>query len=717
MDAPNVNAEASSLRLKRASDWLMGFGVLGLLLTLVAPLPPLFLDLLLALNLSAAVMLLMVTMHVRASVELSTFPSILLFATLFRLGLNVASTRLILTGGEAGHVIQAFGQYVTGDNLGVGLVVFLVLIIIQFVVITKGSGRVSEVAARFVLDAMPGKQMAIDADLNSGLIDADEARRRREEIAQEAEFYGAMDGASKFVRGDAIAGLIITALNLIGGIALGAVGGMSMGQAVEQYSKLTIGDGLVSQIPALLISTAAGVLVTKDSSSMGLGPNLATQLGRRPKATLIAASTIFVIGLLPGMPKIPFFVLATMLVVLWRAGQGAENKAKEEADRKAADAAAEAEKEANSDEAQVAELLKVDRASLEIGLQLIPMVKDSKGAGILDYIAQLRRRLALKEGVVLPPVRIRDNVNLGHKSYRVLLGGQEIAAGEVEPARYLAMDPGTAAGKVPGKPAVDPAFGLPGVWVDEGHRQEAEILGYTVTDATSVLVTHLTEVFRGALAELLTRDDVKDLVENAKAVAPAVVEELVPDRLSYGEIQQVLRNLLGEGVAVRNMPAILETLADSVAKTRDPEALSELCRQRLGRALCEQHGDANGTVHAVTLDPTIEARLAAAVGRGPDGGPPLEPVGPAYLTRLVEEIADAIGTSTKSGKDVVVLVRSNVRRFLAELVRASLPKVAVLSFNEVIPARAVDTVAVVRMPDPAAAAAAGTAPAPARSAG
>ncbi|MEM8709397.1 MAG: flagellar biosynthesis protein FlhA [Planctomycetota bacterium] len=693
------------------SDWFLGFGVLGLMMTLVAPLPPVALDLLLALNLSCAVMLLMLTMHARSAVELSTFPTILLFATLFRLGLNVASTRLILTGGEAGNVIQAFGQYVTGDNLGVGLVVFLVLIIIQFVVITKGSGRVSEVAARFVLDAMPGKQMAIDADLNGGLIDADLAKERREEVAREAEFYGAMDGASKFVRGDAVAGLIITGLNLVGGIAIGASSGMSIGQAVDQFSKLTIGDGLVSQIPALLISTAAGVLVTKDSSAVGLGPNLAHQMSQRPKATLIAAATIFTIGLLPGMPKLPFFVLSTALVLMWRGGQAAEG----ERERSQVAAAKVAEAEASpepTDEEEVAELLKVDRASLEIGYQLIPMVQDKTGSGILDHIAQLRRRFALKEGVVLPPVRIRDNIKLGPKAYRVLAGGQEIAAGEVEPTLFMAMDPGTAVRKIKGKPAVDPAFGLPAVWIDGTRRDDAEILGYTVIDPTSVLVTHLSEVLRSALPELITRDDVKDLIENAKAVAPAVVEELIPDRLGLGEVQQVLRNLLTEGVAIRNMPAILETLSDNAQKTRDVETLTELSRQRLGRALCEQHGDASGTIYAVTLDPAIEAQVAAAVGRSSD--PDAAAIGPAYLTRLVEEIGESIGSASQSGKNVVLLVRSGVRRFLAELVRASPPKVAVLSFNEVVPARAVDTVAVVRMGDAGSAQAPASGPAPAQ---
>jgi flagellar biosynthesis protein FlhA len=680
------------------SDWFLGFGVLGLMLTLVAPLPPLALDLLLALNLSGAVMLLMLTMHARDATELTTFPTILLFATLFRLGLNVASTRLILTGGEAGSVIQAFGQYVTGDNLGVGLVVFLVLIIIQFVVITKGSGRVSEVAARFVLDAMPGKQMAIDADLNGGLIDADQARDRRENVAREAEFYGAMDGASKFVRGDAVAGLIITGLNLVGGIAIGASGGMSIGQAVGQFSKLTIGDGLVSQIPALLISTAAGVLVTKDSSDIGLGPNLALQMGRRPKATLISAATIFAIGLLPGMPKLPFFILSTALVLMWRGGQAAEDARDLEVVEQAEAAEADA-TPAPTDDEEVAELLKVDRASLEIGYQLIPMVQDSSGSGILDHIAQLRRRFALKEGVVLPPVRIRDNIKLAPKAYRVLAGGQEIAAGEVEPTLFMAMDPGTAAGKIKGKAAIDPAFGLPAVWIDASKRDEAEILGYTVIDPTSVLVTHLSEVLRGALPELITRDDVKDLIENAKAIAPAVVEELIPDRLGLGEIQQVLRNLLAEGVAIRNMPAILETLSDNAPKTRDVETLTELTRQRLGRALCEQYGDSNGTIHAITLDPSIEAQLAAAVGRSND--PDASAIGPAYLTKLVEEIGLSLGHASQSGKDVVVLVRSGIRRFLAELVRSSLPKSAVLSFNEVVSARAVDTVTVVRMKETA----------------
>src|SRR5262245_2829895 len=408
--------------LTRWADWAMGLGVLGLMVTLLVPLPAPVLDVLLAFNISISVLILLVTMSVKSSVELSTFPAVLLFATLFRLGLNVASTRLILSEGRAGRIISAFGHFVVGDNLAVGLIVFLILVVIQFVVITKGAGRISEVAARFVLDAMPGKQMAIDADLNAGLIDSDEARARRAGVASEAEFYGAMDGASKFVRGDAIAGLIITALNLVGGIAFATWNGMDFATATNRYSKLTIGDGLVSQIPALLISTAAAVLVTKNSSDTTLGPNLVTQVGGRPRATLIAAGMLATIGLLPGLPAAPFLVLATLLLVLWRATRGADAPAAA-LERAQADAQQAAKPEARA-EKPVEELLQVDRIGLEIGYRLIPFVGESRTSGILDHVAQMRRRFATKHGVVLPPVRVQDNIRLAPNAYRVLLAGQ-----------------------------------------------------------------------------------------------------------------------------------------------------------------------------------------------------------------------------------------------------------------------------------------------------
>jgi flagellar biosynthesis protein FlhA len=691
-------AQAAGAFLKRYADWIMGVGVLGLVVTLVSPIPPLVLDVLLAVNITGSLLILLLTMNTRQSSELSVFPTLLLFATLFRLGLNVASTRLILSGGDAGQIIKAFGHYVCGDNLTVGLVVFLILVVIQFVVITKGSGRISEVAARFVLDAMPGKQMAIDADLNTGLIDADEARSRRTKIAAEAEFYGAMDGASKFVRGDAIAGLIITALNLVGGITIAVINGMSFGEAGERYSILSIGDGLVSQIPALLVSTASGVLVTKASNESSLGTQMLAQVGGKPRATLIAAGMLFAIGLLPGLPKLPFFILAAALVVTWRNTRGVESADEllGEPKRPAAPAPAKDEVPAAQRESEAAlELLKVDRVALEIGYRLISLVQDPRGQGILDHVAQLRRRFASREGVVLPPVRIKDNIKLAPNGYRILVGGQEVARGEIEPGQFLAMDSGAAGGKVPGTPTKDPAFGLPALWINEAHKDEAEILGYTVIDPVSVLVTHLSEVLRGALGEILTRDDVKELVENAKKLTPAVVEELVPAKIGYGEVQAVLRNLLREGVSVRNVPLILEVLADSVPRTKDVDALSELVRQRLGRALCEAHADRVGVVHAVTLDPRIESRLAAAVGGAND---PEQPgVNPAYLQRLVERIGESIASATKSGADVVLLARSNVRRFLGELVRASLPKVSVLSYQEIVPAKSVQTVGVVRL--------------------
>jgi len=694
--------------LRRYSDWVLGIGVLLLMVVLLTPVAPIILDGMLGASLAGALLLLLVTMNVKGSSELSTFPTILLFATLFRLGLNVASTRLILTEGKAGGIITAFGRYVIGDNLTVGLVIFLILVIIQFVVITKGAGRISEVAARFVLDAMPGKQMAIDADLNAGLIDSDDARDRREKIAKEAEFYGAMDGASKFVRGDAIAGLIITALNLLGGMTIGMINGIGLGEAAERYSMLTVGDGLVSQVPALLISTASAILVTKATGDSSLGESLFSQVGGRPKATLIASGMMFTIGMLPGMPMLPFGVLAVVLLVAWRSTRGAEG-----ADdllgiikRKSAAAGAPGAAGATGEDGEPAAgeqpdetmaLLQVDRVALEIGYRLIPFVQDKNGAGILDHISQLRKRFAGKDGVVLPPVRIKDNIRLAPGAYRILVGGQEVGRGELEPGHHLAMDGGGSSQKLRGKKTVDPAFGLPAVWISASDRDEAELAGYTVIDPTSVLVTHLSEVLKASFPEILNRDDVKELIENAKQTSATVVEELIPDKMSYGDVQKVLRNLIGEGVPIRNMPAILETLADHAGRTKDAETLTELVRQRLGRVLCEQYADEAGTLHAVTLDPGVESRLAAAVGTGND--PEAAPVSPAVLQALVERLGDTIAQAARGGREIVVLVRSNVRRFMTELVRASLPKVAVLSYNEVVPARAVETAAVVKLED------------------
>lgn len=694
----------------RHADLILGLGVLGLLVTLVVPLPPVILDLLLTLNITAGLLTLLLTLNVRDPAELSTFPTILLFATLFRLGLNVASTRLILSGGDAGSVIDSFGKYVVRDNLAVGLVVFLILIVIQFVVITKGAGRISEVAARFVLDAMPGKQMAIDADLNAGLIDSDDARERRAAIAAEAEFYGAMDGASKFVRGDAIAGLIITALNLLGGVAIGMMNSMTLGEAAGRYSMLTIGDGLVSQIPALFISTAAAVLTTRASGRQSLGQNLAAQFGSRPRATIVAAFVVFVLGALPGMPGLPFFLLASALLLLWNSTRGTEGPKDLLAGLDSEEKASlglpgelgdeESEDPEERERRELAEMLEVDRLGLEIGYRLIPLVQDTGGGGILEHISQLRKRMARTDGVLLPPVRIKDDIRLEPNAYRVMVGGVEVANGSIEPDRWLAIGADGLDGngpEIPGKVTVDPTFGLPAVWVGEKDRDEAELRGATVIDPTSVLVTHLSETIRKNFPDLLTRDDVKQMVEGAKRACPAVVEELVPDKLGLGEIQTVLRNLLREEVPLRNLPLILETLADQALRTKDPETLTEAVRGRLARSLCEQHAGPGGVIHAVTLDPAIEARLAAAVTQRTSSE--AEPVGPAYLQMLVERIGDGLTEAARGGREAVLLVRSGVRRFAAELVRSSLPKTAVLSYNEVTPAASVETAGIVRMED------------------
>ena len=477
---------------------------------------------------------------------------------------------------------------------------------------------------------------------------------------------------------------------------------MSIAEAGERYSKLTIGDGLVSQIPALFISTAAAVLTTRATGRSSLGQSLAAQMGSRPRATLIAAGMLITMGLLPGMPSMPFLVLAGVLVLIWSATREFDGAAelmevmqpKVEVPEGFAEAG-EQDPEQDADR-EVADLLGTDRVALEIGYRLIPLVKDVGGAGLLDHVAQLRKRIASRDGVVLPPVRIKDNIRLAPSDYRIVVGGVEVDKGSIEPGSFLAMEGGTSGlPQLAGKPTIDPAFGLPAVWVSANDRDEAELLGYTVIDATSVLITHLSEVLVGALPEILSRDDVKQLVEAAKVDAPAVVEELVPDRMSYGEIQGVLKNLLREGVALKNMPLILEAMADGANKSKDPEALTEMVRQRLARSLCEQHSGPDGTLRAVTLDPEVESMLTAALGQRSGAGG--EAVGPAYLQTLVEHIEARLSEAARGGAEAVVLVRSGVRRFVAELIRSTLPKVAVLSFNEVVPAASLETLGVVRM--------------------
>jgi len=655
--------------------------VVAILGVMLVPLPTAVLDLSLAVNLTVSLLIVMTVLNTPRPIEFSTFPTVLLFTALFRLALNVASTRLILLDGDAGHLIRAFGDFVVGGNYLVGIIVFLILIVIQFVVITRGQGRISEVAARFTLDAMPGKQMAIDADLNAGIITNDEAKARRAELTREAEFYGAMDGAGKFVRGDAIAGIIITGINLVGGVLIGVLSkGLDVGAAFDRYAMLTVGDGLVSQIPGLLISTSAGILVTKSASEHGLGGEVGGQLLGRPAAMRTVGIVLLALALLPGMPTAAFLLLTA---AVWLGAQRLDGK------KKASRAIAAAAAAPAETEPPVEELLGVDRLGIEIGYRLIGLVDAGKHGGLLDHIRAVRRQFAQDVGIVIPPIRVKDNIQLDPNTYRVLLNGQPIASGELRAGQFLAMDPTGHAPPVPGLDTVEPAFGLPAKWIVEADKDRAEVAGYTVIDAPSVLVTHLAEVVKSVAHELLSRDDVKALTENLKKSNPAIVEELIPAQLSLGHLHQVLSALLREKVPIKNLATILEALADGVLETKDVRALCERARTRLARAILAPHLDPKGTLHAAVIDPTLERSLAEAVG-GAEG---LTSLPPGFLSRFVDSTAEALGKLTKSGRDPVLITRASLRPFLAEAVCGVVPSAAVLSYQETAPASKVETVA------------------------
>jgi flagellar biosynthesis protein FlhA len=667
-----------------AKNSLLALFFVAILGVMLVPVPSLLLDAMLCLNITSSLLILMAVLNAGRPVEFSTFPSVLLFTALFRLALNVASTRLILLEGDAGDVIKTFGQFVVGGEPLVGIVIFLVLVVIQFIVITKGQGRISEVAARFALDSLPGKQMSIDADLGAGLITADEARVRRQALTTEMEFYGAMDGAGKFVRGDAIAGLIITGINIVGGLVMGiAFSGMSAGAAFEKYTILTIGDGLVAQIPALLVSTAAGILVTKGASESSLGEEMGEQMLASGRTLRLVAGVLVVIALLPGMPTLLFLGIAGALLAYSGAADAALARA---ATEKAAAAAA---KETKPDENQqpVEELLGVDRLGVELGFRLIGLVEPGKHGGLLDHIRALRRQFAQNLGLVVPPIRVRDNVQLEPNTYRITLGGQEVARGTLRAGQYLAMDPSGTAAPIQGIETVEPAFGLPARWIAESDKDRAELLGYTVIDAASVLITHLTESLKKIAGELLSRDDVKSLVDNLKKSSPAVVDELIPSQLTVGQVQRVLAGLLREGVPIRNLQTILEALADACAETKDLRQLTEHVRGRIARTIVEPHLDPAGTLHAAFLDPDLERNLAEALA-GNEGAANL-PAG--FLGRFVDRTAEALSTMARNGRDPVLVTRASLRPFLAEAIAGVIPNAAVLSYQETSPARKVET--------------------------
>jgi flagellar biosynthesis protein FlhA len=672
-------------RLLKHADLAAAMLVVLVVVMMVVPLPPALIDIAITLNIAGALAILITTMYVLKAVDFAAFPSLLLLTTLLRLAINVSVTRLILLHANAGGVIHAFGNFVVGGNLMVGLVIFAILIAIQFAVITSGAGRVAEVAARFTLDAMPGKQMAIDADLNAGQITDDEARERRAEIRKEADFYGAMDGASKFVRGDAIAGVLIVAINLLGGMVVGVLQHhLSIGSAVHTFSLLTVGDGLAAQIPALLISTAMGVIVTRSGSDGDLGTEISTQMLRQPRAATVAGAFICVMGLVPGLPKIPFFVVGGILVMVGRTI----------AKQQAAAAVALPPKELEGPPADpVTGALAVDPLELAIGFGLVPMVDQRSGGGLLARVGLVRKQIASELGIVIAPVRIHDDVALDSHEYVLRVRGAEVARGKLIPGHRLAMNPGDAVEGLPGIPTVEPAFGLAAVWIDDNARAEAEALGYTVVDGESVVVTHLTETIRRHADELLTRQETKRLLDGLKEQNAAAVDEVVPDKLSVGEIQRALQHLLREGVSIRDLGTIVESLGDRALLTRDPAQLAEAARQALGRTITAAFVDEDKTLRAISLDPTLEYEVAESLAQTPEGE--VLALDPARARALLHALAEQVDRLTASGRRPVVICSSRVRRHIRRLVEHAFPQLAVVSHNEIVPGVKVESAGLV----------------------
>jgi flagellar biosynthesis protein FlhA len=679
----------------RHSDLAAAGAVVLVIAMMIIPLPPFLLDFFITMNISAALMIVVATMYVPRALDFSSFPSVLLLTTLFRLAINVSVTRLILLHGDAGHVVEAFGNFVVGGNVIVGLVVFLILIVIQFVVITNGAGRVAEVGARFTLDAMPGKQMAIDADLNTGQITDEEARRRRAEIAQEADFYGAMDGASKFVKGDAMAGILITSINLLGGIVVGVVQQhLAFSEAGHHFSLLSIGDGLCAQIPALLISVATGILVTRSAGQDNLGATVSTQILDQRKAPLIAGAMVLVFGLVPGLPKIPFFLIGGVLFAIgWTLKDKPNSKevAAEERAKAALPAGEAAQLPAPRDAAL--EALALDPLELAIGFGLVPLVDQQAGGTLLARVGTIRRQIASELGMVIPAVRIRDDVNLDSHEYVMRVRGTEVARGGVMAGHHMAMNPGDAMGQLPGIATTEPAFGLPAVWIADAGRAEAEALGWTVVDGESVVVTHLTETIRKHAGELLTRQETRHLLDQLKEVNAAVVDEVVPDVLSLGEVQRVLQALLREGVSIRDLGSILEAIGDKARLTRDPAMLAEYARQALGRTIVAPFLDTDGALRVIAVDPQTEQGMAEALVQTADGE--FLAMDPAQAAAIVDTAAGQVEMAIAMGHRPVLLCSARVRRHLRSLCEQRLPQLAVCSYNEIPAGIGVETTGVI----------------------
>ena len=669
--------------ITKSSDFILAVSIIVILALMVIPLPTWTLDIFLTLSISVSLVVLMITMYIVKPLDLAVFPGLLLVLTLFRLALNVASTRLILGQAFAGRVIEAFGTFVVKGNYIVGFVIFLVLVLINFLVIVKGSGRIAEVAARFTLDAMPGKQMAIDADLNAGIINEKDARERRVEISREAEFYGAMDGASKFVKGDAIAALIITAINIVGGLIIGVAQlGMSFSDAVQTYTLLTIGDGLVSQIPSLIISTSAGIIVTRAASDENLGKDLQKQIFAQPKALFIASGALLFFGITPGLPITPFFILSILIGILGYVSLQAEKEKKMIIE--------EEQEELPEVEESIESYLQVDPMELEIGYGLIPLVDVEQNGDLLTRITTMRKQIAMELGIIVPPIRIRDNIQLGANDYVIKIRGIDIAKGQVLMGQLLAMNPGTATEKLDGKATKEPAFGLEAYWINESQKEKAELAGYTVVEPSAVIATHMMEVIKSNADKILGRQDTQTLIDNIKKSYPALVEELIPAVLSLGQVQKVLQNLLRERIPIRDLVSILESLADYSQSTKDKDILTEYVRQALSTTITRLFQTGEEEIRALTLDPRTEQVFDEALKQARQkGGDFIIP--PDAINKLYKSISKGSDDALSQGLSPIILCSPSVRMYFRKLIEPVFPNVIVLSYNEITPTTKIES--------------------------
>jgi flagellar biosynthesis protein FlhA len=670
--------------ITRNPDIVLAIGILLILCLLIVPLPTILLDLFLAISIALSVLILMVSIYLVKPLDFSSFPTILLITTLFRLGLNVATTRLILGEGHAGDIIEAFGNFVISGNYIVGFIIFVILLVINFVVVIKGSTRIAEVAARFTLDALPGKQMSIDADLNAGFIDEQTARKRREELTRESDFYGSMDGAAKFIRGDAIAALIITGVNLIGGFAIGMLQkNLSFLDALSTYTIMTIGDGLVSQIPALLVSVAGGLVVTRSGASEKLESELGKQFGTKPKPLYLAAGALGILAVLPGFPALPFLILSVSIGLVGYVRTIGIKKESEQELRKEL-AAAEAERTQEPKEQPVEELLRIDPIEIEIGYSLISLVDETQGGDVFKRITNVRKQLATELGYKIPLIRVRDNLQLEPEKYVIKIRGNEIASNVLHPNMLLAMNPGNAEGELNGIKVTEPVFGLPATWISVHERENAEILGYTVVEAGTVLTTHLTELLRRNAYKLLTRQDMKDLIENLKTDYPVLVEEITPDKLPISVAQKVCQNLLAEGIPLKDLAKIIEALLDYYKATQNIDVLTEYVRHNLSDLIKSLYEDNNEIIHAIAIEPNLEDHITNALSANNAGGVSLTMgLAPDVVRGIRNSLAEAIDEVTIAGHMPIVICSAQVRPFFYRMIHSTYPMVSVISYTEI----------------------------------